>query len=90
MNNEIFDKIPDLTMFGAGITMDEPGGLNMTGSGQLLFWAAVKGGANDWSLYCSTVPDTNHIRQFGDKVISEDNIRNVILVDDEVMSKYRY
>lgn len=90
MNIKIFDQIPANTVFATGITANAVGGLNMSGTGELLYWAAVKGNANDWSLYCSRNRDIDYIQAFGDKVHFEDHILNVMAADKEVMKRYRH
>jgi hypothetical protein len=65
--------------------------LFMTNNGGELRWVAMKGYANDWTIYCHwSYNDVNWIQQHGDKVMTEKHIKRCILCDDEVFKKYRY
>ena len=40
------------TIFARGESIDSPEGINMTNSGKILRWLAVRGGIHDWAIYC--------------------------------------
>jgi hypothetical protein len=40
------------SIFASGEILDNPEGVNMTGSGKMLRWVAVRGGIHDWAIYC--------------------------------------
>ncbi len=79
-------------IFATGIIRDEPGGLNMSGSGRLLKWVAVRGGdIYDWCIYCHfTDEDMRYTERRGDKVCAVDNIKRLVPCDDEAFQMYRY
>lgn len=86
-----FIKIPNGSDFSKGEIIDSPYGLNMTNSGKMLKWIAVKGHINDWCIYAHFANnDFYYVRSSGDKVLSEDNIRMLVPCDDEVFENYRY
>ena len=61
----------------------------MTGSGKTLYWVAVKGGDNDWAMYCGWENDPYFLKQYGDKVLFTENIRNVMIAPDVLLARYR-
>jgi hypothetical protein len=88
---EEFDKIESGTIFQKGITVDTPEGLNLINSGDNLKWIAKKGWADDWCIYAHWAYNSwEFIEDFGDKVIGEENIMNVIPCTQEVFERYRY
>jgi hypothetical protein len=88
---EQFNKIPSGTDFASGIAFDSPEELNMTGSGKSLKWIAVKGWANDWSIYTHWDEyDWDYVKRSGDKVMSREHIKFLVPCDRDVFNKYRY
>jgi len=79
------------TIFAKGTVSDNSVGINMTGSGNLLRWLAVRGVIHDWAIYCHWASRSfDWIRQSGDKVTSESNIRKLVPCNDEAFKMYRY
>ena len=88
---EQFDQIPDGAMFRSGVLPNSPDGIFMTNSGGELRWVAKKGYAKDWCIYCHWSTSTEEwIKQHGDKVHNERNIKKCISCEDEVIKRYRY
>jgi hypothetical protein len=74
-----------------GETHDGPNGCNMSGSGQILRWLAVRGYVNDWCIYVGRITDDwEGVRAHGDKVLGEINIRRLVPCTDEAFEMYRY
>lgn len=96
MNKEILtldtlDKSTDDSLLASGIAPDNADGLNMTGSGELLRWVAIRGAIGDWCMYTHWEYNSmEYVMTQGDKVMTAHNIRNVLEVSDEVMKRYRY
>ncbi len=87
---ELKEMMPD-TIFARGTVSDNPVGVNMTNSGRLLRWAAVRGGIHDWAIYCHWAEKSYAwIKSYGDKVTSEANIQKLVPCDDESFKMYRY
>jgi hypothetical protein len=87
---DIFNNAMSGSIFAKGSAPDSPKGLHMTGSGKTLYWVAVKGYADDWSVYCGWEDDPVSLRNFGDKVCGKENILRVVPADGHMMAKYRY
>ena len=78
-------------IFALGESIDSPEGINMTNSGKLLRWVAVRGGIHDWAIYCHFVEKSYEwIKDYGDKVCSEEHIKKLIDCNDEAFKMYRY
>ncbi len=79
------------TIFAKGEIVDSPDGINMTGSGKLLRWIAVRGMIHDWAIYCHWADKSYEwIRRSGDKVHSKENIKRVVNCTDESFEMYRH
>ena len=79
------------TIFAKGEIVDNENGINMTRSGNLLKWLAVKGWGNDWVIYCHWAHKSwDYIRRSGDKVVGEVNIKKLVPCDDEAFKRYRF
>jgi hypothetical protein len=79
-------------IFAHGEAPNSPDGLFMTDTrpGEKLHWLAKKGYNNDWAIYCHWAEKSwDFIEHSGDKVKGIQNIRNVFLCDDEMLSRYR-
>lgn len=89
-----FDLIPRGEIFASGVLPNSPDGLNMISAsqGKELLWVAVKGWGNDWAIYCHWLEnhDVEFVKEQGDKVTMESNIKRCIECDDEVFKLYRY
>lgn len=78
------------TIFASGILPDSEEGINMTNSGRLLRWVAVKGSVDDWAIYCLPLGTTQEeVSSLGDKVCRSKAIRRCIQCDDETFLCYR-
>ncbi len=79
-------------IFAKGEIVDSPEGINMSNSGRMLKWVAVRGGGiPDWAIYCHFADkDWEWIRNCGDKVCDKKNIKKLVLCTDEAFRKYRY
>ncbi len=87
---QLKDMKPD-TIFMSGETTDGPEGINMDNTGQSLKWVAVRGGIHDWAIYCDMAyKSEGEIRDMGNKVTSEENIKKLVPCDDEAFEMYRY
>lgn len=86
---EDFLEIPAREVFAKGIARDDVDGLNMLGTGNPLYWVAVKGRIDDWAIYCSWSSNELFIRDHGEKVHDRKGIQNVINVDERVLARYR-
>lgn len=83
--------MPANTVFATGVLVDNKDGLFMTGSGKELRWVAIRGGADDFCIYCHFADKTTEwIERYGDKVYNERNIRRCVEMDDDAFKRYRY
>ena len=81
---------PD-TIFANGETVDSPEGINMDNTGQELRWVAVRGGIHDWAIYCDLIYRSGmDVKNMGNKVTIEANIKKLVPCDDEAFKMYRY
>jgi len=78
-------------VFAKGEMEDTHFGLNMTTSGRMLKWIAIRGsGIPDWTIYCHFAEHSwEFIRGQGDKVCREDHIKRLVACDDEAFKMYR-
>ena len=78
-------------LFVRGEAVDSPLGINMTNSGKMLKWVAVRGGIHDWTIYCHWSEGNSYdwVCASGDKIFSEDIIRRLVLCSDEAYKMYR-
>ena len=78
-------------LFATGTTIDDPTGINISNSGQLLIWVAVRGGIHDWAIYIGlTNQSIENIRDFGDKIHDKVIIQKLVPCDDESFACYRH
>ena len=83
--------MPAQTIFATGTVPDSPEGLNMTGSGNLLRWVAVRGGIYDWTIYTHWATNTAMwIQAHGDKVYRDAHIRKLVPCTDDAFKMYRF
>lgn len=88
---EAFKKYPFCEIFATGFAFDNENEINMTRSNLLLRWVAVKDETEDWSIYVGPANDSiEYIKDCGDKLTFERNIKNVIDCDDDVFKLYRF
>ncbi len=82
------------TVFAKGEVFDNPDGVNMSRTGKLLKWVAVRGLIHDWTIYIdnSYTPVNTYagVRRCGNKITSEENIKKLVPCDAEAFGMYRY
>lgn len=79
------------TIIAKGEVLDSPIGINITNSGKMLRWVAVRGGIHDWCIYCHFANKSyEYIRASGDKIIFEENIKRLVPCTIEAFKMYRY
>lgn len=78
-------------MFAKGETIDSPKGCNMTNSGAKLRWVASRGDIHDWAIYIGPA-SWNYftVKDAGDKVMNERNIKALVDCDDDAFLMYRF
>ncbi|OGY24255.1 MAG: hypothetical protein A2Y57_04190 [Candidatus Woykebacteria bacterium RBG_13_40_7b] len=90
---ELKEMEPD-TIFAQGEIKDSPAGINMAGTGKVMKWVAVRGGIEDWAIYCDNPfqPQLSYegVRDYGDKLKMEEHIKKLVPCDDEAFKMYRY
>jgi len=88
------DALKDMNpheQFATGLTIDNPSGINMTNSDQLLRWVAVRGGMHDWAIYINwSYHSQDEVARNGDKITSEYNIKKLVSCTDEAFKMYRF
>lgn len=91
MTYDDFTQLKPGEPFAQDELVDSPAGINMTNSGELLRWVAVKGWVNDWCVYTHFAYHSyEFIRNNGDKVIGADHILKCVPCDDKMLACYRY
>jgi hypothetical protein len=82
------------TIFAQGEIEDSPNGINMAGTGKIMKWVAVRGGIPDWAIYSDNpynpMNSFEGVKDLGDKVTGEANIKKLVPCDDEAFKMYRY
>lgn len=79
------------SIFAFGEVIDNSTGINITGSGEMLRWVAVRGGIHDWAIYCHFADKTKEwIKDYGDKIFRESHIKKLVPCTDEAFKMYRY
>ena len=79
-----------LTILATGTADDNPDGLNMTNSGKKLRWILKLGQVGDWCVYVFWENySIDYVSKHGDKVMSKNNLKNIIEFNDDVWNKYR-
>ena len=55
-------------------------------------WVAVRGQIDDWAIYCDEIlnRDWEVVRDWGNKIVSEKTIKELVKCDNEAFNKYRY
>lgn len=81
-------------IFAQGLTIDDPTGCNIASTGIEIKWVAVRGDIHDWCIYTDNpyMPQYSYeaVRDMGDKISSENNIKKLVPCDDEAFAMYRY
>jgi len=91
LTREMLKSMPANTIFATGIMLDNEDGLNMNNSNQELRWCAVRGGIDDWAIYCHFADKSiEWIHHYGDKIYDEYNIKRCVLCNDEAFARYRH
>lgn len=79
------------TIFDSGIIEDGPDGINLANTGQQLRWVAVRGGMHDWTIYAHLSNWSEEmVKDMGDKVTGEYNIKKLVPCTDNAFKMYRY
>jgi len=74
-----------------GLFIDSPKGINISNSNQEMRWVAVRGDIHDWAIYFHySVNSEFYIKDWGNKIRSEDNIRKLVPCTDQSFKMYRY
>ena len=80
---------PD-TIFDSGQAMDDGSGINMSNTGSLLRWVAVRGGIHDWAIYCDLLyKSIDEVRDMGEKIHDRETVKRLVPCDDEALAMYR-
>lgn len=87
---KLMETEPD-TIFASGLIVDSPKGINMINSGKMLRWVAVRGRIHDWAIYCDYEEKSEEeVKNYGEKVRNEENIKKLVDCSSEVFEMYRY
>ena len=77
-------------IFARGEVVDSPLGANMTNSGRQLRWVAVRGGFEDWAIYCHWAENSwDWIKDNGDKIHNREVVKRLIPCDSKALDMYR-
>jgi hypothetical protein len=88
---EILKKLQPNEIFAAGKSWDSSRYLNLTNTGKLLRWIAVRGGIHDWCIYAQDASwSIEEVKENGEKIYSESIIRSLVPCTDEAFKMYRY
>jgi len=88
---QLKEEIEPEVIFASGTAIDKEDELFMANTGKELRWVAVRGGIEDWAIYCDFSYKNNEwIKQWGDKIHSEKHIRLLVPCDDEAFALYRH
>ncbi len=77
--------------FATGTIIDNPMGINIANTGEMLRWVAVRGGIHDWAIYVGkeALP-VDSVASYGDKIRNEASIKKLVEADEEALEMYRY
>jgi hypothetical protein len=88
---EEFNKIPHGDVFATGEIENSQKGIYMTTDGGILKWAAKKGDANDWAVYCYwNHASLAYVLSNGQKVSNNENIQKCVPCEKGVLKLYRH
>jgi len=78
-------------VFAKGEVIDSQEGINIMNSGRMLRWVASRGKIHDWAIYVlSANRSWQEVKDIGDKIFIDENIRKLVPCDDEAFSVYRF
>ena len=84
-------------IFAKGTLIDNADNINLAETGNKVKWVAVKGHSEyDWAIYAQNPHygemswNYDKIRDWGDKVFDEKNIKKLVPCDKESFDFYRY
>jgi hypothetical protein len=78
-------------VFAKGEIIDGPEGINIMNTKRMLRWVASRGKIYDWAIYVLFADrDWQEVKDFGDKIFIDENIRKLVPCDDEAIAVYRY
>ncbi len=78
-------------IFATGIVSDNSVGVNMTNSGRLLRWVAVRGGMHDWKIYCHWAYNSEQwIKDRGDKIHDMNSVKKLVKASKKALEMYRH
>ena len=84
-------EMPPETIFATGVALDNVDGLFMANTNKELRWIAIRGGIEDWAIYCHFIEkDIEWIKHYGEKVCGESHIKKCVPCDEEAFAMYRY
>jgi hypothetical protein len=91
LTKEQLESMEPGQIFAEGLDIDVPGGLHMTGSGDLLRWVAVRGqGIPDWAIYCHwEFFPREEVARIGDKVHHRTHIKKLVPCTADALDMYR-
>lgn len=88
---DVLEWITPHSIFAQGEIVDSPEGVNMSNSGKMLRWVAVRGGISDWAIYAHFADKSwQEIAEGGDKVFNKENIKKLVPCDESALKAYRY
>jgi hypothetical protein len=88
---EALKDMPPHEHFATGVAIDNSSNINITNSGRLLRWVAVRGGMHDWAIYIGWFDRSeDELGRNGDKLHSKENIRKLVPCTDEAFNMYRF
>lgn len=91
LTKEILKAMNPNTIITSGTITDNPQGINMTNSGKMLRWVAVRGGIADWTIYTHwAIHHEDYIKAHGDKIYNPKYIRMLVPCNEEAFKAYRY
>lgn len=85
--------MPEGTIFAIGTAIDDDSvnGLFMGNTKQRVRWVAVRGGIDDWAIYCHFAEKSlDWIKKHGDKICDEIDIKRCVPCDKEAFGQYRF
>jgi hypothetical protein len=85
----IFDKIAPNEIFR--VVSTKIAGAHSPNDIEMTFVCAKGKSGIDWAIYAGPGSEhPNDIARYGDKIIAEDNIRNICPCDEQVFNSYRH
>ena len=81
-------------IFAQGEIKDIQEVCNVANTGKIMKWVAVRGNIHDWCIYTDNPYSPQYsyegVRDMGDKISGEANIKKLVPCDDEAFDMYRY